>query len=70
MRYISKSVNIPKFGMVFYNNLLSLAFLGPTIFIFNEFPAIMDPEIINPTFFFRNTLAAFFGFSLNFASLW
>ena len=57
MRFASKSINIPKFGMVYYNNLLSLAFLGPMIFIFNEIPTWSDKEIMTTSFFVNNTFA-------------
>ena len=70
MRYASSNINVPRFGMVFYNNLISLVFLAPLIFVFNEVPALFDGEVVNRFFFLSNTLAGLFGVSLNFASLW
>ena len=71
MRYASDYITMTRFGMVFYNNLLSVVFLVPLMFVFNELPAILDEEVVmNLKFFTSNTLAGLFGVSLNFASLW
>ena len=71
MRYASDYIIMTRFGMVFYNNLLSLVFLIPLMFVFNEIPAILDEDVVmNLKFFTSNTLAGLFGVSLNFASLW
>lgn len=70
MRFASTSIKLPKFGMVFYNNLLSMFILSPLIIIMGELPALMDPEIMTPSFIVANVAAGFLGFYLNFASLW
>ena len=69
MRFASTNIKLPKFGMVFYNNL-SMAILMPLIVIMGEVPALMDPEIMTPYFITANCAAGFLGFYLNFASLW
>ena len=70
MRFASTTIKLPKFGMVFYNNLLSMAILAPLIVMMGELPALMDPEIMTPSFIAANCAAGFLGFYLNFASLW
>jgi GDP-mannose transporter len=70
MRYASTTIKLPKFGMVFYNNLLSMFILFPLIIAMGELPALMDPEIMTPYFIVSNIAAGFLGFYLNFASLW
>lgn len=70
MRFLSTSVKLPKFGMVYYNNLLSLFLLIPFIFYFGELEALVDPEIMTPSFIIYNIAAGCLGFYLNFASLW
>lgn len=70
MRFASTTIKLPKFGMVFYNNLLSMFILSPLIIIMGELPALMDPEIMTPSFIVANVAAGFLGFYLNFASLW
>ena len=70
MRYVSTSMNLSRFGMVYYNNVISMALLTPLAIMMNEIPALMDPEIMTPNFMISNVLAGFLGFYLNFASLW
>ena len=70
MRFASTNIKLPKFGMVYYNNLLSMAILSPLIVIMGELPALVDPEIMTPSFIVSNIAAGFLGFYLNFASLW
>lgn len=70
MRYASVNINLPKFGMVFYNNLLSCMILLPVCFLRGEFTMIQDPEILTMPFLVSTVLAGFIGFFLNFASLW
>jgi len=70
MRYASTNINLPKFGMVYYNNLLSAMILAPICLLKGEFVALKDPEIMTNSFIICNCLAGFIGFYLNFASLW
>ena len=70
MRYASTSIKLPKFGMVFYNNLLCSILVFPLCILFNELPMLMHPAIMNRQFIVMNVLAGVLGFFLNFASLW
>jgi GDP-mannose transporter len=70
MRYASVNINLPRFGMVYYNNLLSACILFPICLLKGEFAALRDPAIMTPTFLISNSVAGFVGFYLNFASLW
>jgi len=70
MRFASTNIKLPKFGMVFYNNLLSIGLLLPVSIAMGELPTLMDPNIMTPWFILCNTLAGLLGFYLNFASLW
>lgn len=74
MRYASKNLGVPKFGMVFYNNLISGVLLLIFIFMldaensfsfYNSFTNLMTTEFI-----MGNFLAGICGFYLNFAALW
>jgi GDP-mannose transporter len=70
MRFASTTIKLPKFGMVYYNNLLSLVLLLPLIFYMEEIHKLFDPRIMTTTFITNNILAGLLGFYLNFASLW
>ncbi len=70
MRYASRNIKIPKMGMVFYNNLLSVIFLAPLIHHFNEYDNLQNPDIMTNKFIVVNTLAGLLGAALNFASLY
>jgi GDP-mannose transporter len=59
-----------RFGMVYYNNLLSAALIFPFCIMRGEFKAFLDPTVMTPQFIFWNCVAGFLGFFLNFASLW
>jgi GDP-mannose transporter len=59
-----------RFGMVFYNNLLSATIILPLCFMKGELGALFNPEIMTPNFIMMNVIAGFLGFYLNFASLW
>ena len=60
----------PRFGMVYYNNVLSAALLLPACLANGEARALFDPSIMTPNFIIWNCVAGFLGFYLNFASLW
>ena len=70
MRFASTTIKLPKFGMVYYNNLLSVLLLLPLIAYSDELPKLMDPNIMTTSFILNNVLAGLLGFYLNFASLW
>jgi len=70
MRFASTSIKLPRFGMVYYNNLLSCALLLPICIFRNEFAVLLDPEIMTMPFVASNIIAGVLGFYLNFASLW
>lgn len=70
MRYASTNIKLTKFGMVFYNNFLSIFLVLPLVIWSGELNVLQDPVIISPLFLTLNTIAGFLGFYLNFASLW
>ena len=59
-----------RFGMVYYNNLISAALLLPFCVAKGEIIAFYDPSIMTHEFILWNCVAGFLGFFLNFASLW
>jgi GDP-mannose transporter len=70
MRYASSTIQLPKFGMVYYNNVLSILILLPIMFLRHEYKSFVDPVYWNIQFLIINILAGILGFYLNFASLW
>ena len=70
MRFASTTIKLPKFGMVFYNNLLCSILVVPLILLYNEVPMLSHPAIMNTQFIVMNVSAGVLGFFLNFASLW
>jgi GDP-mannose transporter len=70
MRYASSTVKLSKFGMVYYNNILSIIILIPILFIRNEQSTFSNPEFYKINFILINFIAGVLGFYLNFASLW
>jgi GDP-mannose transporter len=70
MRYASTNIKLPRFGMIYYNNLLSALILLPICMLRQEYKALYDSEMMTPYFIICNTLAGVVGFYLNFASLW
>ena len=71
MRYASTNIKLPKFGMVFYNNFLSIFMLIPVVIWAEEHQLLWTSSAVtSPSFLAINTLAGLFGFYLNFASLW
>merc|ERR1711871_54206 len=57
MRFASTSIKLPKFGMVYYNNLLSIALLSPICITMGELKCLFNPEIMTWWFIFANTAA-------------
>lgn len=70
MRYVSVNVKLPRLGMVFYNNTLSLVILTPLCLVTSQHETIFDPAYFTPAFIGLNLLAGLLGVCLNFASLW
>lgn len=70
MKYATKSIKLSTFGMVFYNNVLCVAFLLPVAFVRGEIGLfVTSPTIHTPDYAFKNLFAGMVGFILNFASL-
>lgn len=70
MRFATANIKLSKFGMVYYNNLLSSIMLFVVCMLRNEFVALFSPGILTPRFISSTIVAGVFGFGLNFASLW
>lgn len=70
MRQIGSSLNLPKFGIVYYNNLLSAAMLLPYCLVTSEFHTSIVGSLWNKDFLLPNLFAGLVGFCLNFAALW
>ena len=70
MRYISTNIKLSRFGMLYYNNLISAMILFPICIIKGEFNSLVDEEIMTTSFIISNTFAGIIGVCLNFAILW
>lgn len=70
MRFVSVNVKLSRTGMVFYNNILSVAILTPLCLVTNQHNAILQPQFLTVDFIGMNILAGVLGVCLNFASLW
>ena len=70
MRYATANITLTKFGMVYYNNLLSSLILTCVCVLRNEFQSLFIPGILTPQFIIATSIAGICGFGLNFASLW
>jgi len=70
MRFASTNIKLPRFGMVYYNNLLSAMILFPICLFRGEFNSLSNTDIMTNAFILSNSLAGIIGFYLNFASLW
>ena len=67
----TKTIKLSKFGMVFYNNLLSLPLLLPIAYYRGEFSELSTrPDLLSSGFLGLNAFAGSVGFFLNLASLW
>jgi len=70
MKHATEKILLSKFGMVFYNNLLCVAFLLPAAFVMGEVSLFMRSEVVHTVdYFSKNIFAGMVGFLLNFASL-
>lgn len=70
MRFATSNIKLTRFGMVYYNNLLSMVILFFVCLVRNEFADLLDPRILTSEFVFSTLVAGVCGFGLNFASLW
>ena len=70
MRYASTSIKISRFGMVYYNSLLSTLILLPVCIYNKDYMILYDKEIFTAPFILWTTLAGIAGFTINLASLW
>jgi len=70
MRFASTNIKLPRFGMVYYNNLLSAMILFPICLFRGEFNSLNNTNLMTNAFILSNSLAGIIGFYLNFASLW
>jgi GDP-mannose transporter len=70
MKFATKHIKMSKFGMVYVNNLLCIAFLLPVAFTMGEVSTFLKTEGIHSfEYAVKNAFAGFVGFFLNFASL-
>lgn len=70
LRHASSTIKLSKFGMVYYNNVLSTIILIPLLFIRQQAFFFTNPLFSQPDFIVFNILGGIIGFYLNFASLW
>jgi len=70
MKHATEKVNLSKFGMVFYNNVLCVIFLLPVAAMMGQTKVFFTtPAIHTPDYAMKNLFAGLVGFLLNFASL-
>ena len=70
MKFAINTVKLSKFGMVFYNNVLCIAFLLPVAVLRGEIGLFLDtPAIHTYQYILTNIFAGYIGFFLNFSSL-
>jgi len=70
LKFATREVKLPKFGMVFYNNVLCTFFLLPAASLMGQVRLFVDTsEVHTLEYFIKNFVAGFVGFFLNFASL-
>ena len=73
LKHATKTVQLPKFGMVFYNNLLSLPLLALIAIGAGEPRVLYEAHLrgaLDGRFFAFNAFAGVVGFLLNIASVW
>eukprot|EP00531_Pseudo-nitzschia_arenysensis_P015786 CAMPEP_0116136670 /NCGR_PEP_ID=MMETSP0329-20121206/11851_1 /TAXON_ID=697910 /ORGANISM="Pseudo-nitzschia arenysensis, Strain B593" /LENGTH=346 /DNA_ID=CAMNT_0003631559 /DNA_START=184 /DNA_END=1221 /DNA_ORIENTATION=- len=70
MKRATASINLTKFGMVFYNNVLCVCFLLPVAMAMGQTKLIWNSDALHTwDYFWVNMFAGVVGFMLNFASL-
>ena len=73
LKHATHTIDVSKFGLVFYNNLLSLPLLAAIALAHGEFPVLVDAYArgaIDSQFFAVNAFAGTLGLFLNLASVW
>ncbi|CAB1118787.1 unnamed protein product [Ectocarpus sp. CCAP 1310/34] len=79
MKFATRTMKLPKFGMVFYNNLLGCLIMLPLAVCFGEVFTLESTSLVGfldradlhtPTYLGINLGAGAAGFFLNFAALW
>lgn len=71
MKNATKTIRLTKFGMVFYNNLLSLPILAIGAALRGEFGTFLDAEELHTISYLSISMyAGLVGFFLNLATLW
>ena len=70
MKHATETVNLKKFGMVFYNNVLCVVFLLPVAIFMGQTKLFFNSRVLHTADYATNNLfAGLVGFFLNFASL-
>jgi GDP-mannose transporter len=70
-RIVLHAVPPTSYLQVYYNNLLSMPPILVLMWVFNEFPGLLDqPALKNPHFQAVALLGGFVGFAISFSSLW
>jgi GDP-mannose transporter len=70
MKHATDKVNLSKFGMVFYNNVLCVFFLLPAAFAMGQIQLLWESKGVHTMdYAAKNLFAGLVGFLLNFASL-
>jgi GDP-mannose transporter len=70
MKFATKNVQLSKFGMVFYNNVLCVVFLLPVAWTMGQVTLFrITPALHTADYASKNMFAGLVGFFLNFASL-
>jgi len=71
MKHATKTIYISKFGMVFYNNLLSIPLCLVGAAFRGEYAIFLSrTDLHTLPYLFLSTYAGFVGFFLNLATLW
>ena len=71
MKHATKTIRITKFGMVFYNNLLSMPILLAGAILKGEFTVLQESDELHTVpYLTLNVYAGLIGFLLNLATLW
>jgi len=70
MKFATQHVKLSKFGMVYVNNVLCVAFLLPAAFLMGELDLFLRlPGVHTQEYFLKYIFAGYLGIFLNFASL-
>ena len=71
MRFASTNIKLPRLGMVYYNNILTVILLSPLCLLSGEVHTFINNlHMLIYHFIGINIITGFFGVALNFSSLW